>query len=151
MRTRSMAIVRLALPLLLLGGCFPYAPLEGPAPEPGADVRVSLARPRSFELLGFTAHDVQRVDGTLVRERSGALEVSADWVHAPRSGRFDGGGRIVSLQPEDVEVVEVRRHSWLRTGFVALLGSVAVYLGMEALQGASSTSDGTPGGGGEPR
>lgn len=151
MRPPRIHLLRLVPPVLVLAGCFPYVPNEGPPPPPGSSVRVRLARPQSFELLGFTVHDVQRVDGTLVRERSGELEVSADWVLASASGRFDGGGRMVSLTPADIEAVEVRKHSWLRTGIVTVLGSVAIYAAMQAFQGSSASSTGGGGGGNEPR
>ena len=87
-------VPRLPLSLLLsllMGGCYQYVPLADPAPplEEGTLVRVHLSTPRSFDVSGYTAHEVHRVDGALVYRSQEDWVVAASAMYAAGDARFD--------------------------------------------------------------
>jgi hypothetical protein len=130
-------------------GCYHYAPLVEPAPAiaEGTPVRVHLATPRSFDVSGFTAHDVQRVDGSLLSRDQGEWVIAAQALHATGGNRFDAAAYALTIPASAMAGTEVRQFSWWRSAVSAVVVGFGVVLASEALQGTSSSGDG---GGGEP-
>ena len=149
---RSTRIVTLLLAVLpLAGGCYHYVPMAEPTasvPE-GTSVRMHLSAPRSFDVSGFTAHGVGRVDGALVERRSDAWVVAANLLYATGGNRFEAGAFVLDVPNSAIASTEVRTHSWWRTGVAGVAGAIGIYILAEALQGTSSSGSGGPGNGGD--
>jgi len=145
-----MPSLRPLLPLLAvllpsLAGCFHYAPSEAaPTLEPGAAVRLHFDPPRSFDVSGFTAHEVHRVDGSIMERAADAWVIAAGTLHASQDNRFDAAAYPLAIPAADVGRVEVRTLSRWRSAAAGVLGVVAIYFLSEAMQGSSSSGDGNP-------
>jgi hypothetical protein len=135
----------LAVLLLAAAGCFHYAP-SGTAPtlESGAAVRMHLDPPRSFDVSGFTAHEVHRVDGSVVERAADGWVIAAGTLHASQDNRFAAAAYPLTIAAEDVGRVEVRTFSRWRSVAAGVLGAVAIFFVSEAMQGSSSSGDGDP-------
>ena len=144
---RSMFVLAVLGPA---GGCYHYVPVAEPVPAmaEGTPVRVHLGAPRSFDVAGFTAHDVHRVDGSVIRRDQGEWVVAAQALHAAGGNRFDAAAYALTIPASAVSSTEVRTVSWWRTAVSAVAVGVGVFLASEAMQGTSSSGDG--GGGGDP-
>jgi hypothetical protein len=149
---RSTRLLTLTLAVLpAAGGCYHYVPLAEPtAPvAEGTSVRVHLSAPRSFDVSGFTAHGVGRVDGALVERRGDAWVVAANSLYASGGNRFDAGAFVLDVPNSSVASTEVRTHSWWRTGVAGVAGLVGIYFLSEAMRGTSTSGTDGPGNGGE--
>jgi hypothetical protein len=138
-----------AFTVLATGGCYHYVPLQeaaSPLPE-GTPVRVHLSMPRSFDVPGFTAHDIGRVDGSLLDRRDDAWVIAATSMYGTGGNQFDAGTFALDVPAGAIARAEVRAHSWWRTTFAAVAGAVGIYVLSEALQGTSSGGTGVPGDG----
>ena len=146
--TRCLAVAAVIFPAV--SGCYHYVPLEdaGPAVTEGTPVRVHLSDPRSFEVSGYTAHDIRRVDGSLIERRSDAWVVAATWMYGMAGNQFDAGAFALEMPASAIAVAEVRTHSWWRTAVAGVAGGVGIYLLSELLQGTSSGGTGVPDDGG---
>ncbi|MEX2471621.1 MAG: hypothetical protein WEA34_05545 [Gemmatimonadota bacterium] len=147
---RSLSSILLLVVLGPTVGCYQYVAVAEPAPPmvEGTPVRVHLGTPRSFDVAGFTAHEIQRVDGSMLRRDHGAWVVAAEALYAAGGNRFDAAAYALTIPESAVARAEVRAVSWWRSAVSAVLVGVGVYLASEALQGTSSSGDG--GGGGDP-
>lgn len=141
---RALAVLALAP----LAGCYHYVTAPSPPAEPGSAVRVHLTAPRSFDVSGFTAHDVHRVDGSLVEREPEAWVVAADALHARGGNRFNAASWALTIPAEAFDRVEVRTFSGWRTAVASVAAAVAIYFGSEAIKGSSSTPGGDSGDGG---
>ena len=137
------------LPLLLLlsfltGGCYQYVPLADPAPplQEGTLVRVHLSTPRSFDVSGYTAHEVHRVDGALVSRSQEDWVVAATAMYAAGDARFDPASFSLTVPSSAIGTAEVRELSWWRTVVSAVGVGVGIFLASEAIQGTSSSGNG---------
>lgn len=147
---RPLAL-RSALIALLVGGCYQYTPLP-PAAVPssdGAPVRLHLATPRSFDVSGYTAHGVHRIDGPILERDRDAWVVAAHAMHAEGGARFDPSGFPVTILAADIASTDVRTLSRWRTAFATVGALVGIYLASEALQGTSASGSGGVDGGGD--
>lgn len=143
--------IRSILVLAVLGpavGCYQYVPVAEPAPAmvEGTLVRVHLGTPRSFDVAGFTAHEIQRVDGSMLRRDQGDWVVAAQALYAAGGNRFDAAAYALTIPASAVARAEVRAVSWWRSAVSAVVVGVGVYLASEAMQGTSSSGDGGSGG-----
>lgn len=131
-------------------GCYQYVSIAEPAPAmvEGTPVRVYLGTPRSFDVAGFTAHEVHRVDGSMLRRDQGEWVVAAQALYAVGGNRFDAAAYALTIPASAVARTEVRAVSWWRSAVSVAAVGVGLFLASEALQGTSSSGDG--GGGGEP-
>lgn len=139
--------LRSPLSLVLLAcvaGCYQYVPLSEPAPplEEGTPVRVHLSTPRSFDVSGYTAHEVHRVDGSLVRRSQDAWVVAATAMYAAGDVRFDPASFSLVVPSSAIRTAEVKRLSWWRTAVSAVGVGVGIFLASEAIQGTSSSGNG---------
>lgn len=146
--TRCLAVSALILPLM--GGCYHYVPLEdaGPAVTEGTPVRVHLSAPRSFDVSGYTAHDIRRVDGSLIERTNDAWVVAATAMYGMAGNQFDPGAFALEMPAGAIASAEVRTHSWWRTAVAGVAGGVGIYLLSELMQGTSSGGTGVPDDGG---
>lgn len=131
-------------------GCYHYVPVAEPAPamSEGTPVRVHLGAPRSFDVAGFTAHDVHRVDGSVISRDQEEWIVAAQALHAAGGNRFDAAAYALTIPAGAISSAEVRAVSWWRTAVSAVAAGIGIFLASEAMQGTSSSGDG--GGGGDP-
>lgn len=148
MQRRSFASIWPTLALLVFGGCYHYVPVSeiDPALAEGTPVRVHLESPRSFDVSGYTAHDVGRVDGPLVERTSEAWVLSANSLYSTSGNTFEAGSWALTIPASSVATAEARTVSWWRTATATVASLVGVYVLSEALQGTSRTGAGGPGG-----
>jgi hypothetical protein len=132
--------------LLAATGCYHYTPATTPSPPQGTPLRVHLERPGSFELVGLTAHNIDRVDGEMVSRADGELVLSATWLYALTGNGFPGELWTVYVDASNIASLEERKLSWWRTGVIVLAGALGTYFGFDALYGTSAS--GGQGGGG---
>lgn len=134
-----------ALLLPVVAGCYAYVP-SGPASslQPGAAVRVHLDPPRSFDVSGFTAHEVHRVDGSVMERAPEGWVIAAGTLHASGDNRFNAASYPLTIAARDMGSVEVRALSRWRSVAAGILGAAAIFLASEAMQGSSSGGDGDP-------
>ena len=130
--------------LFSLGACYQFVPLSEPVPvlEEGTPVRVHLSTPRSFDVSGYTAHEVHRVDGSLLRRSRDEWVVAATAMYAAGGARFDPASFALTVPASEVGTAEVRQLSWWRTVVSAVGVGVGIFLASEAIQGTSSSGDG---------
>ena len=145
---RCLAFAALILPVA--SACYHYVPLQeaGPAVSEGTPVRVHLREPRSFDVSGYTAHDIRRVDGSLIDRTSDAWVVAARSLYGMGGNQFDAGAFSLEMPASAIAAAEVRTHSWWRTAVAGVAGGVGIYLLSELLQGTSSGGTGVPDDGG---
>jgi hypothetical protein len=143
-RVPRPALELLVLLLLPMAACYQYVPLQSPSPamSEGTPVRVHLGTPRSFDVSGYTAHDVHRVDGSLVQRTEGEWVVAATAMYAAGGARFDPASFALTVPAGDIDTVEVRKLSWWRTVVSAVGVGVGIFLASEAIQGTSSSGNG---------
>ncbi len=139
--------LRPLLSLVLLanvGGCYQYVPLSTPSPplEEGTSVRLHLGTPRSFDVSGYTAHEVHRVDGSLVHRSQNEWVVAASAMYAAGDARFDPASFSLTVPSSAIRTAEVKRLSWWRTAVSAVGVGVGIFLASEAIQGTSSSGNG---------
>ena len=127
-------------------GCYQYVPAQGPELPQGADVRVSLAEPSSFDLLSLTARNVGLIEGIVISSDN-PLVLAANRLHAGGMA-FPGSFSTVSVQQANVESIERRVVSRWRTGLFGLAGVVGAFLAWNSFGGGGSGSTGAGGGGG---
>ncbi|MDZ7780724.1 MAG: hypothetical protein U5R14_12445 [Gemmatimonadota bacterium] len=148
-RRRAHMYVGLTVVLLVFGGCYHYVPLSeaDPAVAEGTPVRVHLDPPRSFDVSGYTAHDVGRVEGSLVERTSDSWILSARSLHATSGNSFQAGSWALTIPATSVATAEARTVSWWRTATATVASLFGIYVLSEALQGTSRTgTDGSDGG-----
>lgn len=140
-------IVAAAIALPALGGCYQFVPLEEatPAVAEGTPVRVHLRAPRSFDVSGYTAHDIRRIDGSLLDRSGEAWIVAARSMYGMGGNRFEAGSFALDVPASAISAAEVRSLSWWRTAVASVAGAVGIYFLSEALQGTSTGGSGVPG------
>lgn len=141
-----------AIILPTAGGCYHFVPLEEatPAVVDGRSIRLHLSVPRSFDVSGYTAHEIRRLDGTLIARGSDAWVVAATSMYGMGGNQFEAGSFALDVPASAIAAAEVRVHSWWRTAVAGVAGAVGIYLLSEMLQGTSTGGSGVPGDG-DPR
>lgn len=112
-------------------------------------MRVHLEAPQSFDVSGYTAHGVRRIDGPLLEMDRDAWVVAAHAMHAEGGARFEPSGFPVSIPASAIASTEVRTLSRWRTAFATVGVLVGIYFASEAIQGTSSSGSGGVDGGGD--
>lgn len=131
---------------LALGGCYAYAPPDGPAPEPGQRVRARLTSSGTAWLLENWGRNRSAVDGLFVRDDSGEVVLAAWRADLPGSTRFDASIDTVRLPRRHVAGLEERRFSPVRTAVAAAIGVGVVSLAVSELSGVGGGKGGEDGG-----
>ena len=139
MATRAR-IVALAAVLPLVAACYTYAPAQ--APMPGAPVRAALTVEGAVRQSEMWGEPVRNFTGRLVSLDSEFLQI--DVITASTRGQLN---EIIlrdtlRIPMREVEQVEERRISWLRTGIVG--GGMAVVVGsiLNSLSGGGGDVEG---------
>ena len=146
---RTLTLV-LALAVPSLAGCYTYVPAAGAPLSRGAPLRADLSRPMSFELPELTAHNIDRVEGELVRRDPDELVLSASWLDGVTGTGYPGRGWTLTIPGDALDDLRVKRLDRWRTGAVLVAAVAATWLGFDALRG-SEGSGGTTDPGGQPR
>lgn len=131
---------------VLMAGCHVHIAAEPQMLERGDRVRVHLARPAEYRLREMSPANIVRVDGEVAQVTDTTLVLSAWWLRSASGLEYAGEGWTVHVRREDVQRLEERRVSGVRTGLLVAGGvAAAALLGAAALSGGS---DGPPGNGG---
>lgn len=110
----------LLAPMLVLTGCFVYAPVGGASPSPGEDVRLVIHPEAARRLAAEAGRSVQRLDGRLVSMTGDSVAVSV-WVGPGYRGTaFERMRRTYALAEPDVLEIQTRQLSRGRTALTAL-------------------------------
>ncbi len=116
--------VTMLFALCLTAGCYNYAPLATPSPEPGTDLAVTLTDAGSVELARYLGPSVMVVRGRFVGHSEQGLQLSVASVELVRGDELPWQGETVTLPPGDIASLEVRRFAHGKTYLLAG-GSVA--------------------------
>ncbi len=137
----------LSVLLVVVGGCYSYVALGGPAPANGADVQVQLAAPRDVVLQDVTVHGITVVQGRLLSSGADSLAVAVARLWGQEGRTYEATGIGVSLPRQDIAAVREKRASPVRSALVigsGAAGIVATILGVRALVGSGGGSTRPP-------
>jgi len=141
-----LRVAGLAALLFSTGGCYHFAPREPGTPPPaaGQPVRVHLSEPSSFDVSGFTAHQIQRLDGSLLERRDDAWVIGTQRMHAVGGDRFEAGSWALTVPDSRVAEVDVQRFSWTRSVVAGGIGLAVIAVAIQAIQDADNMEGGEP-------
>jgi len=133
------------LPVLLVvvGGCYSYVAVRGPAPANGAAVQVDFAAPRDVVLQDVTVHGITAVQGRLLASDADSLAVAVARLWGQEGRTYEATGIGVNLPRQDVAAIREKRASAARSGLAIAMGGagiVATILGVRALVGSGGGS-----------
>ncbi|MGI9179794.1 MAG: hypothetical protein ACR2H9_04750 [Longimicrobiaceae bacterium] len=135
----------LVLALLMLTGCYTYAPVRDTPLVRGTSVRAELSTPSDFRLTELTANNVVSVAGEVVRQDTDTLVMSAMWLRAQTGYEFPAAGETVLIPSYRLAALEQRRLSPARSaafgGAIALAGVLLA----AAMQGGGAAGGGSGG------
>ena len=136
--------------VLLLAGCYTYAPIEPAAARPGTGVRARITAEAGKQLAPLLgAADVRLLAGTLIENGPTGIIIEVPTIMPADAGiTVQTLHQRVSVSRADLLELETRQLDGLRTG--ALAGGLAVIVGgatIRALKGDGSSGV-FPGGGG---
>lgn len=114
----------LGLAWLSLAGCYTYAPLIAPAPDPKQVLAFDLNDVGRAAVADPVGPETARVEGTLLRLTDADYEVSVSQVITLRGRTYHWTGETVTLSRSYVREVRERRFSAPRT--VAVAGSATL-------------------------
>lgn len=141
-RFRRAARATVASALIVLTGCYTYAPVGSVAPARGEHVRARLSTPQSVALSDITVGNVVLLDAEVVRSGEDSLVVSALSLRSQSGGDFAAAGETIAIPASSLESVETRRFSLVRSSaFIVAAGAAAALL-FAALGDAVSGSGG---------
>lgn len=140
------ALVAVAVLPMALGGCYAYAPAEGPAPVPGERVRAQLTSSGTVWLLENWGRNRSSVDGLFVRTDSDDVVLAAWRADLPGRTRFQPSIDTVRVPRRHVAQLQERRLSPVRTAVAVAVGIGVVSLAVSELAGVGGSS-GDDGGG----
>lgn len=145
---RSTASVLLAS--MTLSACYQYVPVsqDGPAPDPGAEVRARLSPPRSFDIGTLSVNDVNSIEGSVYQNNGDDLALWTQWLWTTLDMRVAANGSVFYVPHQQITSLEVRRLQPAKS--IVLIGGLAASLvGLFAIaaSGGSGTGDVPP----EPR
>jgi hypothetical protein len=127
-RFRRFSRATVASALLVLTGCYTYAPV-GTAPARGAHVRARLSTPQNVALTDLTVSNVVLLDAEVVRSGPDSLVVSALSLRSLSGGDFAAAGETVAIPRTSLEAVDARSFSWWRSaGLIVAAGTVTSLL-----------------------
>ena len=139
--SRTLAVpAGFALPLavVLLGGCYRYAPIavENEVGR-GKDLRAHLAHPQDFRLTNVTANGITVVEGEMVGWRGDSLAMSAFWLVSQTGYESQADGETIMIPRAALNGLEEKRLDVLRTGALT-----AGALALGAITGVAISSGG---------
>ena len=125
----------LVLCLLVLTGCYTYAPARGAPFARGMAVRAQLSTPMDFRLTELTANNVVSVTGEVVRQESDTVVISAQWLRAQSGYQFPAAGETITIPADHLADLERRRISPIRSAAIVAAGAVAGVLFVAVFEG----------------
>lgn len=132
------------LSILLLAGCYSYAPARTEALSAGTEVRAHLTGAGSDRLLDVNGLDTRRLEGEVLDVGEDRIVLSVPVPADPGSPRYRGLEERVILPLADLAELEIREMDRTRTGLFA--GGAVVVAGSilrAALRGESKSEEGT--------
>ena len=130
----------LVLCLLVLTGCYTYAPARSAPFARGMAVRAQLSAPMDFRLTELTANNVVSVTGEVVRQDPDTLVLSAQWLRAQSGYQFPAAGETVTIPADRLADLERRRISVLRSAAIVAAGALVSGLFVAVLDGGGGGS-----------
>lgn len=127
--------------LLALAGCYHYVPASDTLTM-GTPVRAHLERPVPVELPDITANRVVQVQGEFVASRPDRLILSAFRIWGDNGFERPLSGETVTLPPDAVGFMEVRRISASRTLLASIGLAAAGYFAQAAIRSAVGGDEG---------
>ena len=143
MRKSHISVVACSL---LTAACYTYGPLTAPSPSAGTRVDVELTDEGRRSLASLIGPETKRLQGTVVRADTKALELAVISTENVRGEPMDWNGEQVQVSRSYIEQIQQRR---LSVGGTSILGgavAAGVITGVE-LFGGGSTAQGGVGGG----
>ena len=135
-----------------LAGCYNYAPLATPTPQPGTSVAVTLTSAGSQDLARYLGPNVFVVRGRYLRDADeGGLVVSVTSVELQRGDELSWAGEAVSLPNSAIASVEVRRLARGRSILLAGAGAGGLVATTLAFALLGSGTQPNPGGNRPPK
>jgi hypothetical protein len=136
--------------LALPAGCYYYAPLEIPAPEPGTYLQVMLTDSGTSHFWPYLGPDVGDLRGRLVTANEQNLALSVDAVDLRHGDVLSWKGETVNLGREYVARLDQRHLSKPRSVLLTAGSVLALIAAFTAFDNFGLGSGGG-GGGGHPR
>ncbi len=125
MRLRRKGLcVSLAVMLAMASGCYRFTPIEGSAPEPGRDVRLSLTDEGSVRLAPMIGPRIGAIDGRVLVSTDTALVLGVQAVVAQSGRSMDWNMERLSVPRSAVSSIHTRTLDRRKTWIVAGLGVV---------------------------
>lgn|SRR5574341_248330 len=112
-------VAALGVTWLTLAGCYTYAPLIAPTPDPKQVLAFDLNDVGRAALVDHVGPETARVEGTLARLTDAEYEVNVRRVTTVRGRSYEWTGENVTLGRSYVREVKERRFSAPRTVVVA--------------------------------
>ena len=141
----AMRVTWLLVATCLTAGCYNYAPLTTPTPEPGAFLAVTLTDSGSVEMARSLGPDVMRVRGRYLSSDDSGLQLSVTGVELKRGDEIFWKGETVVVPAHYVASLEVRRlakgKSYLLAG--ASAAGLVITTGLFTLTGRGSARPGS--------
>jgi hypothetical protein len=138
--------------LLLISGCFSYAPYEQPAPKPGDHVTADLTPAGSEHMARWVGPDVGSVNGEVLSADGGDMLLSVRSTTNYRDITTSWQGEQVRIPLGDVDRMLTKKFSIGRTLLATGAAVGVALLGAKVLTGGSSgATTGSSGGGPAPQ
>lgn len=143
---------RLFLAVLLLTGCYRYAPAPNASVAPGMQVRISLSPTPDSSVRAILGASTTGLEGRVVRVSDSAWAVAVDGTYKRRSNspqdRTNWAGETVNLPLASIGSIEQRSVDRRRTTRAIVIGAVGaiilVRLAVLAVDASSGGDDGGP-------
>ena len=135
--------------LLLAGslGCYRMTPIEGPTPEPGREVRLSLSDEGSVRMAPLIGPRIGAIDGKAMVSTDTALVLAVEAVVAQGGRSMPWSLERLSVPRTAVSSVKTRTLDLKRTWMVAGMTVAGAFLASQAF-GLGNGFDGVLGGSG---
>jgi hypothetical protein len=129
----------------LTAGCYGYAPLVTPVPEPGTAIAATLTDSGSLALNRYLGPMVTEVRGRYVGSSEAGLQIAVSSVLFSGGAELDWAGETVTLPGGTVRSLQLRRLSMGRSALLAGLGVAGVAATVAAfdLIGTGTATSGT--------
>jgi hypothetical protein len=112
--------------LVLLPGCYSYAPILGEPPSPGEEVRLRLSGATAAELSERVGRPIRSVEGTVVRVERDSLAVDVGWGAIYAGTVFEGRRDTLTFHEDQILEADRKEFSRLRTGALGVGAALVV-------------------------
>lgn len=125
-------------------GCYNYAPLGTPAPEPGTFIAATLTDSASLALTSYLGSGVTAVRGRFVGTGDDGMQIAVSSVVVGRGDELPWAGERVTLPAAAVRSIQLRQFSKGRSVLLAGVGvaGIAATVAAFSLTGTGSPSTG---------